>query len=47
MGEKQNHFIVLQKAGLVHEGRQFHYNRELEYLAIDGARYEAEYQPGS
>jgi RimJ/RimL family protein N-acetyltransferase len=44
--DPQNHasFRVLQKAGLMHEGRQFHYDRELEYLAIDRARYEMEYR---
>lgn len=45
--DPENHasFRVLQKAGLVHEGRQFHYGHDLEYLAIDRARYEAEYRP--
>lgn len=45
--DPENHasFRVLQKAGLVHEGRQFHYGHELEYLAIDRAGYEKEYHP--
>lgn len=38
-------FRVLQKAGLIHEGQQFHYGRTLDYLAIDRARFEATYPP--
>jgi RimJ/RimL family protein N-acetyltransferase len=43
--DPQNHasFRVLQKTGLVHEGRRFHYGRDLDYLAIDRARYETVY----
>jgi RimJ/RimL family protein N-acetyltransferase len=44
--DPENHasFHVLEKAGLVHEGRQFHYGHDLEYLAIDRAGYERAYR---
>jgi RimJ/RimL family protein N-acetyltransferase len=38
-------FRVLEKTSLIHEGRQFHYGRELTYLATDRARYEETYKP--
>ncbi|CAN5577831.1 GNAT family N-acetyltransferase [soil metagenome] len=34
-------FNVLQKAGLVHQGRQYHYGNDHEFLAITRAEFEA------
>jgi RimJ/RimL family protein N-acetyltransferase len=42
--ENRASFRVLEKAGLSYEGRQFHYNLDLEYLAIDRAGYDANYR---